>query len=182
MKEPFFSGLVVLKEWKVLENCLRVWKKRSHSKGKTLVCGVLMNIQCFGPPERHRHCCRCAHKASAHMGTKGHSKTSRVLAKQGAPCCSAPAVAPYLLSCSWIHRIWFYCRNWGAEQAAKKRGGRWGVGAKAAYKRMVTPTYLFQRGKISFPSLMRVLFCSSSNVPPGQKMQKRTILEKSLRI
>lgn len=40
MKEPFFSGLVVLKEWKVLENCLRVWK-RSHSSEETPLGRVL---------------------------------------------------------------------------------------------------------------------------------------------
>lgn len=148
MEAPFFSGLVVLNEWKVLENCWRVWK-RSRSNEKTQVGRVLINMQCFITLERHRHRCRCSHEASESMGTRArlqgcwyHKVLLDAGHPQSLPACSAPA--------GFITRGFTETTEVLNEQP--KNGGTMRSGRKGCLQNDHDPS-LFQRGKISLPSL-----------------------------
>lgn len=161
MKEPFFFffGLVVLKEWKILGSCLRMWKKRSRSNGQTLVDRVLTNIQCFIPPERHGHCCRCSPKASGHTGRRRHIKTSKLLVPQGAPCWGHPPSVPThstpagFISCGFTVRT----NVMNEPPRERKEDEEWD-------QRLITNGH--KGARFHFHHWC-ALFCSSGNISPG---------------
>lgn len=160
MKEPFFSGLVVFKEWKVLENCLRVWK-RSHSNEETPVGRVLTDKYSVLSHSKDTGAVADALTRPVHTWRQEDTARPQRCWYKGL----LAVVASYLLSSSWIHRIWFYCHNWGAEQSAKKWGDEEEWEWRLLTKQWWRQSTYFKGARFHFHHWC-VLVCPSSNIFP----------------